>query len=69
MLRWDPSTCRAELEAAARHHEQIIKQLGLEGAKVVNTPAVRRSNEEVLATAKTPLLDDEKITEYRSASL
>jgi hypothetical protein len=62
VLIWSPFVRSAYLEADARHVKKVIRDLGLENAKEVTTPAVRRrSVAEILSSNQTsPKLDDEK---------
>ncbi|CAK0859186.1 unnamed protein product [Prorocentrum cordatum] len=50
--------------------KKVIRDLGLENAKEVTTPAVKRSVAEILSSNQTsPKLDDEKVKTYRSVTM
>ncbi|CAK0870975.1 unnamed protein product, partial [Prorocentrum cordatum] len=67
---WNPFERSAYLEADARHVKMVIRDLGLENAMEVATPAAKRSVAEILSGNQTsPKLDDEKVKTYRSVTM
>ena len=56
-------------EADPRHAEMIIRQLGLEGAKSVSTPAEKERSGDVLASVGLPPVTAEQTTLFRSLAM
>ena len=62
----DKSTGTVSYEADPRHAEMIVRQLQLENAKAVTTPAEKKKLADVISASGLPQLDTEKTTLYRS---
>ena len=62
----DKSTGVFSCEADPRHTEMIIRQLQLENAKCVTTPAEKKQLAVVISAAGLPQLDAEKTMLYRT---
>ena len=60
---------RIELEGDIRHSELIVKQLGLQKAKPVTTPAVRRSSSEAEEDRHSPKLSSADTSLFRSVTM
>ena len=57
------------LEPDARHVQMLVKELGLEKAKGVETPSEKRSVDQQLLDSKSPLLKGEQVALYRSLTM
>ena len=69
VLRRDPTSGRAELEAVTRHVAMALRDLGLEKATPVVTPVARRPKaEELLPPGVAKLLNAGNTTLYRSVA-
>ena len=66
IIEFDKSTGVIRYEGDPRHAETVIKQLGLEGAKPVTTPAEKVTGQEALAASGLPVLPPERAGLYRS---
>jgi hypothetical protein len=62
----DAKSRGVEVEPDSRHAELLLKDLGLEHAKAVETPQEKRSAEQQFRDAKSPLLDAAQSQQYRS---
>ena len=60
---------KAVIEPDARHAQLIVKELGLENAKAVETPAEKLSAERQLADAKAPAVSKTEEKIYRSVTM
>jgi len=60
---------RLEIEADSRHAQRIIADLGLQNAKSVDTPAVKRTAAEVEATKREPVVAQKVQTLFRSNTM
>ena len=70
VIRWDPASGRAELEADTRHVAMVLRDLGLEMSSPVATPVAKRpKSEELLLLAGSKPLNAEDITLYRSVTM
>ena len=58
------STPKVEWESDSRHVELIVRELGLEHAKGVDTPAVRKKADEVYQNARLPALNPEETDQW-----
>ncbi len=58
-----------EVEADARHVEQLLKDLSLTKGNTVTTPRVKSSAKEAEAIEKSPLLDPASTTLFRSGTM
>ena len=66
IVSYEQETGRVTYEADPRHAEMIIRQLNLQNAKSVTTPAEKKKNSEVLASVGLPPVTAEQTTLYRS---
>ena len=66
VIRLDPGSGRAELEADTRHVVMVLRDLGLEKSSPV-TPVAKRPKLEELLLAEAKLLNEGDTTLYRSA--
>lgn len=57
---------KLEIEADARHSETIIRQLGLQDSKVLDTPEIRQTPEDVKSCQKDEPLTGELLKQFRS---
>jgi hypothetical protein len=57
------------VEPDSRHALLIVKDLGLEGSKGVDTPAEKKSSEQQMADAESPQLYAEEALRYRSVTM
>ena len=70
VIRWDPASGRAELEADTRHVAMVLRDLGLEKSSPVVTPVAKRpQSEELLLLAGAKPLNGEDTTLYRSVTM
>ena len=65
----EQDTGRVTYEAGPRHAEMIIRQLNLQNAKSVTTPAEKKKSSEVLASVGLPPVTAEQTTLYRSLAM
>jgi hypothetical protein len=65
-VSYEQETERVTYEADPRHAEMIIRQLNLQNAWSVTTPAEKKKSSEVLASVGFPLVMAEQTTLYRS---
>ena len=66
IVSYEQETGRVTYEADPRHAEMIIRQLNLQNAWSVTTPAEKKKSSEVLASVGFPLVMAEQTTLYRS---
>ena len=70
VIRWDPASGRAELEADTRHVATVLRDLGLEKSSlVVALVAKRPTSEELLLLTGAKPLNAEDTTLYRSVTM
>ena len=69
IVTYEQNTGRATYEANPRHAEMIIRQLNLQNAKSVTTPAEKKKSSEVLASVGLPPVTAEQTTLYRSLAM
>ena len=60
---------RLEIEADSRHAQRIIADLGLQNAKPVDTPAVKRTAAEVEQTRREPVVAQTAQTLFKSNTM
>ena len=60
---------RVIIEPDARHAQLIVKELGLQTARGVETPAEKLSSEQQLVDAKSPPLDPKTASQFRSVCM
>ena len=65
ILEFDNTTGSIRYEADPRHAETVIRQLGLDEAKPVVTPAEKVSSQEALAASWLPALPSDRSSLYR----
>lgn len=68
-IRIDDEEDCVELEPDAKHVEQMLKDLGLQDAKSVETPRVKLSVEEAHDIESSSILSQDESTTYRSATM
>ena len=70
MIRWDPASGRAELEADTRHGAMVLRDLGLEKSSPCVTPVAKRpKSKELLQLARAKPLNAEDAMLYRSVTM
>ena len=69
ILTYHEATGHVTYEADPRHAEAIVRDLGLENAKSVSTPAEKKKNSEVEAMLKLQPMHEGKQREYRSLTM
>ena len=70
VVRWDPTSGRAEMEVETRHVAMVLRDLGLEKSSLVVTPVAKRPKTgEFLLLAGAKSLNAEDTTFFKSVSM
>ena len=69
LICYDKETGKVTYEADPRHVEALVRELGLEKAKAVRTPAEKKKQGEVMKTLEMPPMNDAMQRSYRSITM
>ena len=69
LICYDKETGKVTYEADPRHVEALVRELGLEKAKAVRTPAEKKKQGEAMKTLEMPPMNDAMQRSYRSITM